>query len=480
MGLDARGLELTAANDTAVRAYDRTIDRYLAFGRDTGPRLKETFGADAAMPMAHVLRGTFFNLMGMPALLPKAAESLAAARATAAGATARERMHMDALEAWCKGELEQATALWERILAQHPLDILALKLAAYVHFYLGDSAAVRDCVARVLPAWEEKVPGYACMLGMHAFGLEECGDYAGAEREGRRAVEMDPSDPWAVHAVAHVLEMQDRRREGIEWIEGLEAHWNACNNFRYHLWWHLALTHLALERYDAVLELYDASLYDPQSEEYLDLCNDIALLARLEMAGIEVGNRWRALADKVERQRAGRVLAFVDAHYLIATHAAQGQEAADAFIGSLRAHSNGAGGTTARVNAEVGVSLAEALTAFRNERYARCTEILHPLRDRLYKLGGSHAQRDLFAQVLMEAALRSGRFDIARALSEERTRLRPNNLLGWRAYARALAGSGDQAGERGAIERAERIVAQAFEPLSTSSNPLERTETHKT
>jgi hypothetical protein len=455
---DRRGLQVTAASEAAAAAYDRTIDAYLAFARDTGPRLKDTLAADPSMPMAHVLRAAFFNLMGMPVLVPKAKESVAAARKCAPQANARERLHMDALDAWCAGELERATDLWESILIDYPRDVLALKLSAYLYFYLGDAPSVRDCVARVLPAWSASDPEYAYLLGMHAFGLEECGDYSGAERQGRKAVQMNPADAWAVHAVAHVMEMQDRRREGIAWITGLKAHWQACNNFRYHLWWHLALMFLALERYDEVLNIYDQSLYDPQSEEYLDLCNDIALLARLEMEGIDVGRRWQELGDKVERQRAGRVFAFIDAHYLIATAAAQGEDAARAMRAQLRDYANAAHVTTARVTAAIGLPLADALIAYRAGDFAHCVDALYPRRRGLFMLGGSHAQRDLFVQLLADAALRSGQFTRARALLAERVALRPNNLWGWRAYARALAGAGDESAAKAARANAERLA----------------------
>jgi tetratricopeptide (TPR) repeat protein len=454
-------LQHTAANQAAADTYGRTLDAYLAFARDTGQRLKDTLSADPEMPMAHVLRGIFFNLMGMPALLPKAAESLARAQGLEARANPRERLHMLALAAWCDGSLERSIEVYESILRSHPRDILALKLAAYLCFYLGDAAGIRDCVARVLPAWSPAVPAYASVLGMHAFGLEECGDYADAEHAGRKAVEMNPADPWSVHAVAHVLEMQDRRREGIDWISGLRAHWDACNNFRYHLWWHLALVHVALERYDEALALYDRSLYDPQSEEYLDLCNDIALLARLEMAGVDVGTRWEALIDKVERQRAGRVLAFVDAHYVIATAAAQGEGVAHALAGQLQTYAATGTGTTARVTAEVGLPLADALIAYQTGDYSRCVQRLYPLRGRWVALGGSHAQRDLFAQMLIDAALKCGQFALARALLAERIALRPNNLWGWRASEKAHAGLGDAGAAAAAHAQAARLGKDA-------------------
>src|SRR5205814_9648459 len=135
------------------------------------------------------------------------------------------------------------------------------------------------------------VAGYGYLLGLHAFGLEETGDYRAAEREGRKAVEINPRDAWGVHAVAHVMDSEDRYREGIEWLSSLESHWNAANNFRYHLWWHRALMHLAQGELDEALALYDERMWDPESDEYLDLCNDAALLARLEIAGAVVGER---------------------------------------------------------------------------------------------------------------------------------------------------------------------------------------------
>jgi hypothetical protein len=154
-----RGLPLTAANAEAVAAFEATLDAYLGFARDAGDRLKATLKADPAMPLAHVLRGAFFLLMGKPTLLAKAAEASAAATERLDGATARERRHAQALAAWCRGDFEGALGEWEAILADAPRDVVALKLAHYLHFYRGESEAMRDSVARTLRAWDESVPG---------------------------------------------------------------------------------------------------------------------------------------------------------------------------------------------------------------------------------------------------------------------------------------------------------------------------------
>ena len=394
------GLQLTAANADAVAAFDRTIAEYLRFGRDTGKHLKAALTGDPDMPMAHVLRGYFFQLMRIPALLPKAGEEAAAAEKHADRVTARERLHIDALKAWCAGDFETAIGAWETILKKHPRDVLALKLASHLHFYLGDSRNVRDCVARVLPAWDESVPGYGYLLGMHAFGLEETGNYRAAERRGRKAVELNPEDAWAVHAVAHVLDSERRFDEGVEWIGSLEPHWRGANNFRYHLWWHRALMQLARGEHERVLELYDQSIWDPQSDEYLDLCNDAALLARLELRGVDVGDRWQALADKVEKQCDTRSLAFIDAHYALTLAAAGRTDRLATLLAGLKDYAGKTKETTARVTAEVGLPLCQAVTAWRAGDHARVCETLAPLRDRLIRIGGSHTQRDLFAQIL--------------------------------------------------------------------------------
>ena len=410
---DRLGLEVTAANDEAARAFDETVWAYVGFSREPGVPLKRALQADPAMPMALCLQGYFMHLMGMPGLVPKARSALASLRVIS-GMNSREKSHTAALGAWCDGELERTCEILDGILKDHPRDFLALKLANYLYFYMGDSANVRDGPARALPHWDEGTPGYGHLLALHAFGLEETGDYAAAESAGRRATEINPADPWAVHAVAHVMEMQDRAAEGAAWIETLAPHWDTANFFRFHLWWHLALMHWGAGRPEEALRLYDARVWADGSSENLSLCNDISLLARLQLAGVDVGDRWDAAAKVVRDQAGGSVMAFVDAHYSLALGS----------VPSLEKH-----GTTARVHSRVGRAVCDGVVAWRAKDYARAANLLAPVRKDFWKLGGSHAQRDLFVLILLASALKSGNRSLAGAVHAERAAQRPRGRL---------------------------------------------------
>lgn len=461
MPKDCRGLEMTAASDTAVEAYDLTIRAYLAFARDTGDRLKAAYAGDADMPMAHCLKGYFFQLFSNPALHPKADQALAQAQsaADARGANTRERTHIAALAAWRAGDLRKATALWEAILIEHPRDILALKLGHFTHFYLGDAAELRDSVARVLPCWSESTPDYGYVLAMRAFGLEEAGDHAEAEKAGRRSVEINREDCWGVHAVAHVLEMQGRAKEGIAWVADLRPSWSKANNFRFHVSWHQALFHFEREEYGEALALYDGEFRAERTDDILDLSNAIAMLWRLEDEGVSVGGRWDELAAIAERRSDDRVLAFADAHFAMALAAGGRAERAAAMAQAMSAAEAGGRVTEAPILRGIGAALAGAIIAFRRGDFAAVVERLYPRRHEVRDIGGSRAQRDVFARLLIRAALAAGRPKLARALLAERAARNPNSAWTWKRSADALAALGDAAGAAAARARAARLLA---------------------
>jgi len=389
------GLDVTTTEVKAVGALDETLMSYLAIGRKTGGFLKSVFEADSGMAMGHCLKGYFFLLMASGSLMARVPKVLAAAEESLAGATPREHAHVEALRHWAGGDQITATRVWEGILADHPLDVLALRLAHHAYFYIGAAGDMLASVERIIGAWDESVPSYGFVLGMRSFALEECGHYTEAEKIGRAAVDLQADDPWAVHAVTHVMEMQDRYAEGIEWICGLESHWNAANNFRYHLWWHRALMHLGRGELEEALRLYDEDIWDPESDEYLDICNDVSLLLRLELLGIDVGDRWQALMEKVADRTEERLLPFADCHFVAALAAGGNVNAASEMVSAMTV----AGG----VFAATGTPVSNALIAHRAGDYAGAAKLLRDVRDDIVTMGGSHAQRDLFELILSDA-----------------------------------------------------------------------------
>jgi tetratricopeptide (TPR) repeat protein len=458
---DSHGLAVTAAGSKAVEALDATVAAYCGLRTDTGERLKEALTADPNLVMAHILRGNFMMLFGKRPFLARALQSLEAAEAAigAVGANPRERLHLEALRAWAKGDLPAAIARWEAVLIDHPRDIVALKLAQYHTFYTGDSAGMRDSLGRVLYAWDEGVPGYGFVLGCYAFGLEESGDYAAAERAGRRAIELNREDVWAAHAVAHVLEMQGRPREGVAWVDGLDDAWGAINNFVFHIRWHRCLFHLELEQYDRVLERYDREVRAESTDEYLDITNAVAMLWRLEQAGVDVGRRWVELAERSAVRGEDHMMVFADVHYPIALAAAGAPEGAERWLQSSRRFAASDEGTQARVMRDVGLALGEAAIAHRRRAWGRVVELLLPLRPAIREIGGSHAQRDLFQQMLIDAVLKDGRITLARSLLSERTHLRPRNAWGWTHAAKAAEAMGEPDVAMAAREEAKRLLA---------------------
>ena len=240
--------------------------------------------------------------------------------------------------------------------------MLAFRLAHFNNFWLGRPDAMRASVERVKPAWNAELPAYGTILSCHCFALEECGDYAEAEASGRAAIEIDPGDVWGTHGVAHVMEMQGRHDDGIAWLDELERNWDGAANLVHHLWWHRALFHLERREFEAVLDLYDrrfrnlsAPLTQAQPDLYIDVQNAASMLMRLELLGLDVGDRWSEIADKAQARVGDCLSAFTQPHWMMALAAAGRDDAAQRMLDALRATQAGQG-TVARIVAEVGVA----------------------------------------------------------------------------------------------------------------------------
>jgi len=456
---DARGLATTTSSSQVPEIFEAALDQAMSFVADPLATIDAALDHDPDFVLGHCFKATINALAMERHRLPEICRSVEAAEALIRQANTRERGHIAAVRAWCAGDLGAAVKAWEAVLLDHPRDLLAIFGAHQTDFYLGDPVQMRDRISRVLRAWDESLPGYGYVLGIHAFGLEECAHYRRAEEAGRKAVALNPGDVYAVHAVAHVMEMRGRQRDGIDWMMGLAEHWGRPNGMTIHCWWHTALYHLELGEIDRVLELYDGKIRNKSSDISLEELDAAAMLWRLRLLDVDVGDRWAELADKWEPSAEDTYYAFNDMHAMMTFAGANRDFAAARLLGACASYVTERKGTNARMTADVGIPVCRAILAFARGDYGSAVDLLLPVRYHSDTFGGSYAQRDVIAQTLIEAALRAGRHNLAHALLAERLALKPTSPLTWRNLARALKGLDEAKAAREAEAKAAELVA---------------------
>jgi tetratricopeptide (TPR) repeat protein len=418
-----------------VGDWNRVILGVLSHAASTGPDLNRVLAAAPDFALGQAIRGVSCLLLGRAEMVEIARQAYAAALA-GAPATMREIAFVHALGDWLNGRPSRAAARMQVILTLNPRDALAMKMIQAIHFVMGRPQAMRASVEGVLDAWDDH-PARGYLLGCHAFALEETGDYARAEAQGRMGVALAPDDAWGLHAVAHVFDMTGRARAGLDWLTGREASWAHCNNFRFHVWWHRALMHLDLGQHDAALALYDADIRAERTDDYRDISNGASLLARLELEGVDVGSRWEELADLSEQRATDGCLAFADLHYMLALCGGERDSAAAGLIARMQATRPAANEAQA-VIAHPGLHVAQGLQAFAAGEYSVAWMHLRAGRADLQRIGGSHAQRDVFDRITIEAALRGGYTEAAEALLRDRMARRGGALDGYAAARLSL------------------------------------------
>ena len=182
------------------------------------------------------------------------------------------------------------------------------------------------------------------------------------------------------------------------------------------------------------------------------------MLGRREMRGVDVGGRWEELGEVCARHVDEHLYVFHDAHYIWAMAAAGRTDDVAKFLSGLPSAA-ASDLTEGRVFRDDGVPLSEAIVACVNKQYGKAVDLLAPVRYQVYRIGGSHAQRDLFSQLLGYAAIADGRFDLARGLISERLERRPGSSLNWRWLGRTLEGLGDNAGASDATKKDDELIA---------------------
>jgi hypothetical protein len=441
---DIFGQTTTLSDVGALDSWNKCQMAFLAHGATTPGHLGAALTSAPDFALAHAVKGMFYTLLGRRELLETAHEALAAAR-TSAKETAispREQHFIDALAMWLDGQPRMALTHFEALLIMDPSDVLAMKLDHATRFVLGDGKGMRAMLEKVMHAYGPDHPGRGYLMGCYAFALEETGEYTRAQTVGREGMLISPDDAWGLHAVAHVHDMTADAKGGLKWLAGREHAWAHCNNFRYHVWWHKALMHLDLGEHDIVMNLYDHEIRKDKTDDYRDISNATSLLSRLELDGVNVGNRWEELADLSANRTEDGCLIFADLHYMLALVGDNREAEIKTLLGRLHRDAKSSKTDLERAMANPGLSAAEGLEAFGEAQFDKAFINLAKARATIQDAGGSHAQRDVFERLTIDSGIRAGFLDEAEMILAERTLRRNGREDGYAAARQALISDG--------------------------------------
>ncbi len=401
MQRDYLGNPVTGQSDATLRGIDDFIEGYLGY-ETRAERILAAAAADPESCLANVYAGLLWMLLEAPEAGARAAPFLAVAESMAPSATPREQLNARMLRAWVDDDLGLAIRICDQLTDEFPRDLAIVKTQQYFEFNRGNAPAMLRVAMKIAPA-NAQVP-YA--HGMAAFAYEQCHLLDEAESAARTALAMRRKEPWAQHALAHVLLTRGQIDDGARFLEEAQGTWIDLNSFMVtHIWWHLALFYLGQGRNHEALELYDRHCWGVAKSYSQDQIGAVSLLARLELAGIDVGARWEDLADHLEARAGDVVQPFLTLQYLYGL-ARAGRPQAQSLLECVRRHAEHAPEFSRVVWQEVALPACEGLYSFAHGEYQLAWRRLGVAMPRMAEVGGSHAQRDLFEKILLDAAKR--------------------------------------------------------------------------
>lgn len=420
---DALGNEISPASASAQAGIDDFVTGFLGYEKKAANVLAAA-DAHPESPLANIYAGMTWMFLEAAGAEEQAAIYLAQARRAALGANERERMLMQQLERWIAGDIPSVEIIGENIVGRFPTDLAAVKLHQYFSFNRGDAAAMLS-IAQKAEAANVDNPH---LLGMLAFGNEQMHELDAAERAARRALEIKQKEPWAQHALAHVMLSTGRVKEGVDFLGDASRAWDGLNSFMYtHNWWHKALFHISLGDAQAVFDAYDNHVWGIEKDYSQDQVGAVSLLARMEIAGLDVGNRWEDVAAHLAARATDTIQPFLTIQYLYGLARAERAEA-DQLMQAVEDRAQSADAFDALVWRDVALPACRGVLAHARGQAHEAVRYLSIANPRMAEIGGSHAQRDLFGQLLLDAHMKAGNYAIAQSMLEMRRTWDPDGV----------------------------------------------------
>ncbi len=415
---DRYGLALTTSSTVAAERFQDGMDRLLAYGPGVEECFTSALQADDRLAVAHAGLALVAVANGDAATARAAAGR---ARETVDGATRRERQHVEALSALVAGETARGLDLVAEHLADFPRDALLVNQASSAIGFAGrpDREEYRMAfLERLAPAYGDDWWFQSAL----AFTYHEIDRYEDSRRLSERSLAQYPANAGASHNLAHIYFETLDTDAGAAFLADWMAGYDARASFHCHLAWHLAMFELHRGRYAQALEIFERDVVAAVNPR-LAMIDGSALLWRFRLDGQDGGSGrpldWRPLAELAERvSRPGFV--FGEIHAALA-YAASGDEAAlTRLMDGLRAldaKGHPIAGTVA-------LPMVQGVAAFVAGDHAGALAHFEPVEGQMHRVGGSHAQWELFEETMVASYLALERFDAALRLVRRRLQRR--------------------------------------------------------
>ena len=412
------GLTVTTASPAAADLYQEGLDLVLSQNYGAEDKLRAAVEADYGFAMANAGLSYVLHLqMNVPA----AREAAQRAIELSAGLSKEERQAAQIIHSFTHGKGTEAIKLAHEHLDEFPTDTLAMRVAQRLYMLGCFGAGVPDFPTHLMALMHKVAPANGddwAFLGQYAFAHHETNQPEKAMDLALRSLDGNPQNAVASHSVTHsYFEQGDAANGGVwlaNWLDGFDR--RAAYNT--HLSWHLALFELAQGKYTQALDLYETHIRPGVQARNLSNLQDAAsLMWRLQVYSGEMpGKPWHEVRDMALPAADGPGAAFRDCHAALAFAGAGDAEATQRLVDRLTAQ----GEKGDDLSREMTLPIALGAAAFAAGDYDEAADLMGPTYPMLARIGGSHAQREVFEDTLLETYIRAGRYDEAKAMLDER------------------------------------------------------------
>lgn len=408
MRRDRNGLPVSVTSDTAVAAVDRFSRRFLNYEPDLDQVIADA-DAHPDCALLQVYAALLFVFSQNEAVIAGKARPFLV-RARACPADERERGMIEVAQTWADGAFARAKMLLDALIASHPADLVALKVAEFLYFQEPDAKRHSALMERAAPA-NAIVPEF---LAMQSFAAELAGDRRRAVGIADEAIARQESTPWAHHALAHVFINEGEIERGTAITARHAADWSKHDvGMQTHLWWHAALFHLAALDFGRVRSLYSERVWVHRPDDVFTHTDAVSLLWRVELLGRCWKDAWAPMMPHLGGGARGFMFPFLASHYAYALARGGEEKAAREVIDRQNRLAEARQGDERRIWQRIGTPLVEGCMASALEDHATAARVMEPAIHEAGRIGGSDAQNDVIRQTWIVALAKSGRRDEA-------------------------------------------------------------------